>query len=305
MRRIICLIVILVLCLKMGGQFTLEKEYPLENIQYFYTTDSDGVFVNYSIYSSTDSILLFNDRHQLIKIIVPPDDSILCIINISKYLCNSDDLFELIYVCQTFEQGNRHYNTRIINENSNLLKSFDNQFMWILGTSNGAKLISQRGVKIYDLPGINYPLNRGERGLEGKTGTPGPQGIQGPKGDTGEKGEEGDPGEIIIKSYFNYPEREVELPIIESIYLSEPYPNPSSISSTIDYNISTDIYDVFDYSTSFIVFYDMQGLQRLRLLLIPSAGSIEISKPFLGSGTFLFRIETENGVSEIKKLIFQ
>ena len=131
MRRSIWLALLLLFSINIHAQFELEKEYPLENIQYFHISDSDGVFVNYSIYSATDTILLFNNNHQLIRTILPPDDSILCIINISKYLCNSDELFEIIYVYQTFENGGRRYNTHIIDENSRLIKSFDDQFLWI------------------------------------------------------------------------------------------------------------------------------------------------------------------------------
>jgi hypothetical protein len=289
-RRFLCLIIFFLPGIRIHAQITFEKEYPLENIQYFYVTDSDGVFVNYSIYSSSDTILLFNDNHKLIRIIVPPDDSILSIINVSKYLYNTDDLYELIYVYQAFDNGTRHYNTHVIDENSRLLKSFDNQFMWILPTANGAKLISQGGVKIYSLTGINYPVNKGE---------------QGERGVPGAKGAQGDPGELALRSEFYCPEDPLDMNLNESIFLSEPYPNPSLISSSIDYNISADYYSVSDYVRAFLVFYDITGLQRLSLLLKPSAGSLEITKSLLGTGSFLFRIETENGFSEIRKLIFE
>jgi hypothetical protein len=108
--------------IRIHAQITFEKEYPLENIQYFYVTDSDGVFVNYSIYSSSDSIL--------------------SIINVSKYLINDDDLYELVYVFQTSENGNRHYHTHIIDGNSRPIECFNDQFMWIMSTANGPKLIS-------------------------------------------------------------------------------------------------------------------------------------------------------------------
>jgi hypothetical protein len=173
--------------------------------------------------------------------------------------------------------------------------------MWLMPTADGAKLISQGGVKIYNLPGINYPVNRGERGKQGEIG---PQGSQGIQGIQGQKGDKGDPGDLVIESDCNCPKISPQMPVIESIFLSEPYPNPSLISSSIDYNISSDYYNEYDYSTSFIVFYDITGLQRLRLLLVPSAGSLEINQSLLGTGTFLYRIETTNGFSEVRKLIF-
>ena len=104
------------MCTKIFGQMTFEKSYPLENIQYFYTTDTTGVFVNYSIYSKTNTITLYNDKHALIRTIKPPDDSILSILSVAKYLYNSDNLYEIIYICQEIANGSRHYNTKIIDE---------------------------------------------------------------------------------------------------------------------------------------------------------------------------------------------
>jgi hypothetical protein len=298
--------VVMLLLLTIGvngyGQVMLEKEYPLENIQYFYITDSDGVYVNYSIYSSSDSILLYNDNYQLIRTIIPHDDSILSIINVSKYLINDDDLYELIYVFQTFENGIRHYHTHIIDENSRLIEDFKDQFMWIMSTADGARLISQGGVKIYNLPGINYPRNKGEKGAAGPHGI---QGIQGDKGDKGNKGDKGDPGELVLRSEYFCPDNPLDMNINGSIYLSEAYPNPSNNSCTIDYNIDADYYNSSDYVRSLLVFYDNTGLQRFSLLLLPQAGSVVINKSMLSTGTFLFRIETENGFSEIRKVIFE
>jgi hypothetical protein len=307
MRKFICLVILSLSGFEMFGQITLEKEYPLENIQYFYITDSEGVFVNYSIYSSSDTILIYNDDQQLIRTIIPPDDSILSIINISKYLFNEDDLYELIYVYQVFENGIRHYNTHIIDENSRLLESFDDQFMWIMATADGAKLISQGGVKIYSLPGINYPVNKGEKGDKGAPGVKGVQGLPGPPGPQGDKG---DPGELVLKSKITCPQDPLVMPLDESIFLSDPYPNPSQNTSTIDYNISSQYSGSYytsasDYPHAFLVFYDPAGIQRLSLLLQQSYGSIEINKSLLGTGTFLFRIETESGFSEVKKLLFE
>ena len=301
--RFFCLLVFFfLLSINMHAQIIFEKEYPLENIQYFYSTDNDGVFVNYTIYSSFDTILLYNDNHQLIRTIKPPDDSLLSIINVSKYLFNDDDLFEIIYVYQAFENGDRHYNTHIIDENSKLLERFDDQFMWIMATAEGAKLISQGGVKIYDLPGINYPVNKGEKGTTGAKGVPG---LTGPEGPQGLKGDKGDPGILVLKSEIDCPQDPLTMPLDESIYLSDPYPNPSQNNSTVDFNISSVDYNSFDYSTSFLIFYDITGIQKLRLMLQSSAGSLEINKSLLGTGTFLFRIESKKGFSTLKKLIFE
>jgi hypothetical protein len=397
-RRSFFLLVIFVMSIQIYGQLTLEREYPLENIQYFYITDTNGVFVNYSIYFSTNKISLYNDKHKLIRTIIPPDDSILSILNVSKYLYNSDGLYEIIYVCQETKNGTRHYNTNIIDESSRLLKSYEDEFMWVLPTAYGAKLISQGGVKIYDFPGINYPIYKGEkgdkgdrgiqgiqglrgtqgiqglkgdkgdqglqgltgvqgiqgiqglkgdngdqgergltgtqgiqgiqglpgeRGLQGERGEQGLQGLQGPKGEQGERGEQGekgeqglsglpgvqgekgDPGVLVLQSECIEFEVAQERPVIETFYLSQPYPNPARISSWIDYNISPDYINIFEYPTAFLVIYDINGLFRLQLLLPPPEGTIEINKSLLGYGTYLLRIESEKGVSETRKLMFK
>jgi hypothetical protein len=69
------------------------------------------------------------------------------------------------------------------------------------------------------------------------------------------QGDKGNPGELVLKSDFNCPPIPLDMSINESIFLSEPYPNPSRNSSIIDYNISSVDFNLFDYSTSFIVFY--------------------------------------------------
>jgi hypothetical protein len=185
--------------------------------------------------------------------------------------------------------------------------------MWIMATADGAKLISQGGVRIYDLPGINYPVSKGEKGdpgEKGATGAKGVQGLTGPAGPQGMKGEKGDPGELVLRSEFECPQDPVNMPLDKSIFLSESYPNPSMDVATIGYNISSQYSSTYynnpaDYPRTVITFYDLSGVQRLSLFLQRTYGSVEISKSLLGTGTFLFRIETERGFSELKKLIFE
>lgn len=500
-NRLVCYFLFLFLTnINLSGQMTFEKSYTLENIQYFYITDTTGVFVNYSIYSVTNTIALYNDKHSLIRTIRPPDDSILSILSVAKYLYNNDNLYEIIYVCQETKNGSRHYNTKIIDENARLLKSYDDRFMWILATADGPKMISQGGVEVYDLPGINYPVNKGEKGdkgdkgdqgvqgprglqgiqgiqglkgdkgdkgiqgiqgprglqgtqgiqglkgdkgdqgergltglqgqqgiqgiqgpkgdkgdqgdrgltglqgpqgIQGITGDRGPQGLVGPKGDQGlqgipgpkgdkgdqgdqglpgskgdqgepglpgpkgdkgdsgdqglqgiqgergftgpqgeqgdkgdmggqglpglqgppgEKGEQGeqgypgvpgiqgekgDPGVLVLQSECIEFEVEQERPVIETFFLSNPYPNPARISSWIDYNITPDYINIFEFPTAFLVIYDIKGLFRLRILLTTPAGSIEVNRSLLGNGNYLLRIESEKGISETRKLMFK
>ncbi len=311
MSRIIIITFLSLLNLSLQAQLVLEKDFPLEEISYFYVTDDEGVYANYSVYSSSDTILLFNDNNQLVKTIIAPADSILSIINISKFLYNDDELYELIYIFQTFEKGSGHYNTHIINENSSLLESLEDQYIWIQNTANGTRLISQKGSKVYTMPGINYPRHKGETGEKGDTGLRGPAGV---KGDTGPQGPKGDPGPSGPQGYPGTPSNMTtmglsaecdcvsgvgDLPVISALVLSEPYPNPSSISSMIDYEV------YLPGVKAKMVFYDMTGLRKLSITLEPEAGSLEMHKSLLGTGTFLFRIETANGTSEIRKLIFE
>lgn len=265
MRRIIIIAALTLLLASSQAQLVLEKDFPLEDIRYFYITDNEGVYANYSVYSVSDTILLFNDDMQLVQTVITPADSILSIISISKFMYNADDLFELIYTFQTFENGSWHYHTHIINENSSLLESLEDQYIWIHNTASGPRLISQKGSKVYTMPGIIYPVLKGDpasMGLSGETGIP-------------------------------------ELPVLESIVLSEPYPNPASISCMIDFQLTT------SGSHSSLVFYDLSGIRRLSISLASVNGSMEIHKSLLGSGTFFYRIESGEGTSEIRKLIFE
>jgi len=48
----------------------------------------------------------------------------------------------------------------------------------------------------------------------------------------------------------------------------------------------------------------MTGIRKLYISLETNSGSLEIHKSLLGTGIFLYRIESEVGTSEIRKLIF-
>jgi hypothetical protein len=171
---------------------------------------------------------------------------------------------------------------------------------------------------VQGLPGVTGPQgiqgdkgDRGEQGLQGIQGSPGEigergiPGSPGPRGEQGEKGDKGDPGILILESECTDFENEQDKPLIPSIFISQPHPNPSESSSWVDYNIIPDNINLFEYSKSYLVFYDINGSLRLRLFLMQLAGTIEIDKSLLGLGTFLLRIETETGVSEVRKLIFK
>jgi hypothetical protein len=305
MKRYLNITFLLLLHLQLFAQLSLEKDYPLEDIRYFHIADNEGIYVNYSSYSDSAFLLLFDDSQQLIKSVEAVEDTILNVINVSKYLYNQDELFEIIYTYHTIEGGASHYNTHIIDENSNLLESLQDQYLWIQNTSGGPKLLSQQGSKVYSLPGLNYPLYKGEKGEEGPAG---PQGERGLKGDTGDRGltgpqgppgEKGDPYQEIYYAECDCNVSLSYLPMNETVFISEPYPNPAVDISTIDFDVST-----MPSETSLVV-YDIKGKKRLSIQLQPGSRSMEIPGSLLGSGSYLIRIEGETEASPVRKMVFQ
>ena len=301
MLRALLLIIIVLVSARVSGQLTLQKDFPLEDIRYFYISDTEGIYVNYSSYSNIRTIRLYNDDMQLIRTINTIEDTILNVINVSKHLYNDDDLFEIIYTYHTFRNGLSHYNTHIIDENSHLLASLEDQYLWIQTTSKGAKLLSQQGSRVFSLPGVQYPVNRGK---QGEAGPPGPKGDKGetgaagPSGPQGEKGDKGDPYEELYYTDCDCRLSTLNLPLDESLYLSDAYPNPASESSSVDYDISDQSGDTY------LAVFDMNGVKRLILYLNPPRGTIQIHKSLLGSGVYFFRIESKTESSRIKQLVF-
>jgi hypothetical protein len=290
MSRHLYLAILTLLSFHVNGQLTLQKDFPLEDIRYFYITDTEGIYVNYSSYSNIKTIRLYNDSQQVIRTINSIEDTILNVINVSKYLYNNDELYEIIYTYHTFRNGISHYNTHIIDENSKLLASLEDQYLWIQNTSSGPRLLSQQGSKVYSLPGINYPVNKGRQGDPGQAGSAGPP---------GEKGDKGDPFEEVYYAECNCQLSSLILPVDESLFLSEPYPNPAYESSSIDYDVSTLSPDAY------LAVFDMTGIKKLSLYLNPPRGTVQIHRSLLGSGVYFLRIEYESGCSKIRQLVFE
>lgn len=302
MKSLLSVTVLSLVCWLAQAQLTLEKDYPLEDIRYFHITDEEGVYANYSSYSDSAYILLFDDDQQLIRSVRALDDTLLNVINVSKYLVNEDDLFEIIYTYHTIEGGQSHYNTQIIDENSNLLEGLEDQYLWIQNTAGGPKLLSQQGSRVYSLPGINYPVRKGERGEEGLRGAAGERGLKGdpgPAGPQGEKGEKGDPYQQIYYAECDCNLSLSYLPLDESILLSEPFPNPAYEASMINYNVSSISEDAY------LVVFDLKGVKRLSIHLSPEQRSLEIPRSLLGNGTYFLRVEEPGGSSPLRMLIFE
>jgi hypothetical protein len=293
MKRYLNIAVLLLLQYHLLAQLSLEKDYPLEDIRYFHVADNEGVYVNYSSYSDSAFFLLFDDSQQLIRSVEAVEDTILNVINVSKFLYNQDELYEIIYTFHTIEGGTSHYNTHIIDENSNLLESLQDQYLWIQNTSGGPKLLSQQGSKVYSLPGVNYPLYKGEKGEEG------PAGPQGPPGEKGEQGEKGDPYQEIYYAECDCNISLSYLPLNETVFISEPYPNPAVDICRVDFDVSA------MPSEASLVVYDIKGKKRLSIQLQPGGRSLEIPGSLLGSGSYLIRIEGETEASPVRKMVFQ
>lgn len=195
-------------------QLELVNDFELEDLRYFYVTDTTGVYVNYSSYSDSRSIRLYDDKLQHLLTIETVEDTILNVLNASRYLYNDDESIEVIYTYMNFAGGISHYNTHIINENSELLESLEDQYIWVQKTSKGPRLLSQHDSRVYSLPGRLFPVKKGERGpagpqgIRGETGDAGPRGIPGEKGATGDlgptgpagqRGEQGEPGSMGLQ----------------------------------------------------------------------------------------------------------
>jgi len=153
---------------------------------------------------------------------------------------------------------------------------------------------------------------QGIQGLKGEKGEKGDQGIQGIQGLKGDQGDDGksayqiwlDQGHSGSKDDFLNWLKQVDkttdvvsVKVMDNYYLTSPAPNPVD-NSVINYNINENFF------SAKIVFYSSVGNYRKEIQIFDNKNSIYIDRSnFPISGVYLYRIETDKGVSECKKLV--
>jgi uncharacterized protein (TIGR02145 family) len=80
-----------------------------------------------------------------------------------------------------------------------------------------------------------------------------------------------------------------------SIFISDPFPNPSTNFFTIKYNLIESEYGI-------ITFYDLNSAECFRLAVESSSNSITISTEYFIEGTYFYKLNSSNGVSKTKKI---
>ncbi|MES2726467.1 MAG: T9SS type A sorting domain-containing protein [Bacteroidota bacterium] len=83
----------------------------------------------------------------------------------------------------------------------------------------------------------------------------------------------------------------------EQNLISNPYPNPSKQSTSIDYKLPDGI------NQGEIVFYDIQGSEIKRFKVDRTFDTLLISTDELTSGTYYYQLQTSKGISGGKKLL--
>ncbi len=79
--------------------------------------------------------------------------------------------------------------------------------------------------------------------------------------------------------------------------LSNPYPNPSSNTVTINYQLPTGT------NSGEIVFYNLAGEEIKRFQVDNSFKTLELNNSDLSVGTYLYHLETTNDISAAKKMV--
>lgn len=83
----------------------------------------------------------------------------------------------------------------------------------------------------------------------------------------------------------------------EQNLISNPYPNPTKQTTSIDYKLPDGI------NQGEIVFYDMQGSEIKRFKVDRTFDTLVISTDELTSGTYYYQLQTSKGISGGKKLL--
>lgn len=129
----------------------------------------------------------------------------------------------------------------------------------------------------------------GPQGPKGEKGDIGPQGPAGPMGPQGPKGDQGVAGGDSVTGVGD--------DVLQGARLSNPIPNPAQSFTQVSYSLPA----MLQHSRMDI--YDHRGVSIHRIALNSYAGQVDINVASFASGVYYYRIISEEGVSETKKLI--
>ena len=304
-----------------NAQITKLKDLNSSIYIYGQMSEDEAVFYNY--YCNTSLAEIYDTDFNLLKTVDLPEGFF--VRSISKYLYNLDNNYELELVNSLLKK------TLVISEDGNALFEIENcSGVICFNTATGTKMIIQHTdnvtkTEIYSLPGkMYYNSHNGTKGEKGEQGIQGIQGLKGDKGEKGDqgiqgiqglKGDQGDDGKSAYQiwldqghsgskdDFLNWLKQVdkttdvVSVKVMDNYYLTSPAPNPV-VNSVINYNINENFF------SAKIVFYSSVGNYRKEIQIFDNKNSIYIDRSnFPISGVYLYRIETDKGVSECKKLV--
>lgn len=162
---------------------------------------------------------------------------------------------------------------------------------------------------------VDLQGSKGEQGIQGnkgKQGEPGampdhqwngtklrienPDGTWGTyvdlQGNEGEKGESGTCNCEDTGSITGTGDR-----IVKDAILSDPKPNPANIYSHVDYSLPAS-----SNNTSLAIF-NSSGILLKNISLKANTGSLQINTSDMSPGVYFYRLQSEQGVSNVKKLV--
>ena len=85
--------------------------------------------------------------------------------------------------------------------------------------------------------------------------------------------------------------------LVSQSYISNPYPNPSSSSTKIDYTLPPGI------NEGEIVFYNLQGTEVKRFKVDKTFSTLLVSTADIAAGTYLYQLQTSGMSTEGKKMV--
>lgn len=249
------------------SQISLEHSYPASSKSNFISLVNlaNSGYKYVLVDKINNTLKLYNLNHSLWKTIslnVPSGYTLGVVLNISETLFNLDALLELSYSYSKFIQTNPSYmsnESKIINENGSVLLTIQNcYYPEAFSTgTNGWKLFART-----DSSTSNGCASNDIYSL---------------------------PGTMPIMITDNG--------INNSNALSFPYPNPSQVSTTINYKLPE------GSNTGEIVFYNLNGQEIKKFKVDNTYNTLELNNSDLPSGTYLYQLLSQNFMTATKKMI--